>query len=199
MSATVPEKRWVRLVAVLERALPLAAGIGFASARGGQISTATVAAAIGLALLSGLALRSPQRAPVEAAVGGVLPVIAGVLLSGTPSSVLLDPALVALVIAFVAYGVTRSIVAAPSAQSTTALRLLHTAAIVALAIPVVIGELHWAIAILPFAVFRIALGMAERVRPGEDYVDARAEAADVATRMLWMAGVWIAGWTGVGR
>lgn len=51
--------------------------------------------------------------------------------------------------------------------------------------------------ILPFAVFRVAAETADKIRPGDTFERSRAEAADVAQKMLWVGGTWLAGWAGI--
>ncbi|MBM4216224.1 MAG: hypothetical protein FJ173_08655 [Gammaproteobacteria bacterium] len=55
------------------------------------------------------------------------------------------------------------IVEASSSNVVTIYRAANTLALVALAVPVVAGEVHWGIVVLPFALFRIAMNAASHL------------------------------------
>ncbi len=79
------------------------------------------------------------------------------------------------------------LVEAPSSNVVTIYRAANTLALVALAVPVVAGEVHWGIVVLPFALFRIAMNAASHL----------AGARAVTRRIQWFGGAWVAGWAGM--
>jgi hypothetical protein len=68
---------------------------------------------------------------------------------------------------------------------------------IALAVPVIQGQVHWGIVVLPFAVFRIGASTADKIRLGKEYATSLAEAREVTRRVQWVGGAWVAGWAGV--
>lgn len=85
------------------------------------------------------------------------------------------------------WAVSVRLVALPSSSSAALYRAANTLALVALGVPVVAGEVHWGVVVLPFALFRIAIDAASKIE------GARA----VTQRIQWFGGAWVAGWAGV--
>ncbi|MEY2624327.1 MAG: hypothetical protein RL412_102 [Pseudomonadota bacterium] len=85
------------------------------------------------------------------------------------------------------WGLSVRLVDSSSSSSATLYRVANTLALVALGVPVVAGEVHWGIVVLPFALFRIAMNAASKSH------GARA----VTQRIQWIGGVWVAGWASV--
>ena len=85
------------------------------------------------------------------------------------------------------WGLSVRLVDSSSSSSATLYRVSNTLALVALGVPVVAGEVHWGIVVLPFALFRIAMNAASKIH------GARA----VTRRIQWIGGVWVAGWASV--
>jgi hypothetical protein len=85
------------------------------------------------------------------------------------------------------WAVSVRLVALPSSSAAALYRAANTLALVALGVPVVAGEVHWGVVVLPFALFRIAMDAASKIE------GARA----VTQRIQWFGGAWVAGWAGV--
>ena len=85
------------------------------------------------------------------------------------------------------WGLSVRLVDSSSSSSATLYRVSNTLALVALGVPVVAGEVHWGIVVLPFALFRIAMNAASKIH------GARA----VTQRIQWIGGVWVGGWASV--
>lgn len=85
------------------------------------------------------------------------------------------------------WGLSVRLVDEPSSSSATLYRAANTLALVSLGVPVVAGEVHWGIVVLPFALFRIAMNALSKID------GARA----VTQRIQWFGGAWVAGWAGV--
>jgi hypothetical protein len=92
-----------------------------------------------------------------------------------------------ILIPSIMWGFSVRLVDSPSSNSATLYRVANTLALVSLGVPVVAGEVHWGIVVLPFALFRIAMNAASKID----------EARAVTQRIQWFGGAWVAGWAGV--
>jgi len=128
---------------------------------------------------------------------GVLPLFAAMMVFQPVEATLRDPLVWCLAIPFAMWSGAVRLVEAPRAESRTLFRVANTLPLIALAAPVISGEIHWGIVILPFAVFRVAASTADMIRPGKAYADSLAEARDVARRIQWVGSAWVAAWAGV--
>jgi hypothetical protein len=129
---------------------------------------------------------------------GAAPVVAGSLALQPGAATLSDPVLWCLAIPFAMWCGSVRVVASPRPDSRNVYRIANTLPMVALAIPVIQGEVHWGIVVLPFAVFRIASSTADKVRPGKAHAVGLAEAHEITRRTQWIGGAWVAAWAGVG-
>jgi len=92
-----------------------------------------------------------------------------------------------ILIPSIMWGLSVRLVDSASSNSATLYRMANTLALVSLGVPVVAGEVHWGIVVLPFALFRIAMNAASKID----------EARAVTQRIQWFGGAWVAGWAGV--
>lgn len=104
-------------------------------------------------------------------------------------SVLQDPSLGCLLVPFAMYALGVRAAHRPVGAGATIYRMSGGVAVLALVLPVVTGQVHWGIVILPFALMRIVFMSADRL--GTD------EARAIARRTQLFGGLWIAGWAGV--
>jgi len=190
--------QWRRYgLSLFERGLPLFAGAALALGGGGAFTLATgLGAGAAWVMLAALGTRS-RGAALEGLCFGLAPVLLGHALAGGA----IEPArpwlVGCLAVPFAVYAANPALVAGARAGSPMLFGLLNALALAALAPAVIGGHIHWAIAILPFAVFRVAAETADKIRPGDTFERSRAEAADVAQKMLWVGGTWLAGWAGI--
>ncbi|MBU6378451.1 MAG: hypothetical protein KJS95_07940 [Gammaproteobacteria bacterium] len=146
-----------------------------------------------------LAVLSPRvkNMSLAALLLGAAPMFAAAFVMQPGVSTLRDPMLWCLAVPFAMWCGALRLVEAPGAEARSMFRLANTLPLIALAVPAVGGEVHWGIVILPFAVFRVASSTADMIRPGKEYAVSLAEAQDVARRIQWVGGAWVAGWAGV--
>lgn len=181
---------------LFERALPLVAGAALAVAGAGQL-TATRAVLLAALAVVNIFIPAMRHALFDGLVGGLVPTLLGYAIVVGSLDGLRDPALWSIAVPFAVYASNVALVRNANSSSPMIFALLNTLALVALVFPVIAGRIHWAIAILPFAAFRVAATAADKIRAGEEFDLSRREAEEVAQKILWVSGAWIAGWAGV--
>lgn len=189
-----PVKRYG--LALFERGLPMAAGVALALSGGGELEflMGLVLASVAVAAAAGTGRGEPFS---DAALFGLAPAVLGYGLTAGSVDALSDPALWCIALPFAVYAANPALVSSARIGSPMLFAMLNTLALAALALPVVTGRIHWAIAILPFAAFRVAATTAEKLRPGDEFAEGRREASEIARKILWISGAWIAGWAGI--
>jgi hypothetical protein len=201
-----------RLVDFAEVALPTIAGAAYgwqqlAAAEGGAVHAAfatllptllPAALALLLAVLLLGSVVGRLRDPTSSAlIGGAVPVVIGCLSVTPADSVLRDPALWCLAVPFAMWCGAVRLLNAPGSQTRTLYRLINTLPLLTLAVPVIVGELHWGIVILPFAVFRIAAKAADQLLPVDIEPAVLSDLCAMSRRTQWIGGAWVAAWAGV--
>ena len=197
MSTRVPP--WLLSYALIgfERGLPLFAGAALAISGGGQLTDYAAGMLLAVLVLA-TALGNTSRGPwADGALFGLAPVLLAYAATSGPTDLWQQPLVWCIALPFAIYAANPALVAGARSGSPTLFGMLNALALAALAPPVVTGRIHWAIAILPFAAFRVASATADKLRPGEEYASSRQEAGEVARKILWVSGAWIAGWAGV--
>ena len=185
-----------------EIALPAFAGAAYALRHGAAAGTGEMpwpGAALVLLLIAGLGgiARHVRDMSAAAMLLGAAPVVVGCLALDPRAGTLQDPVLWCLAIPFAMWCGSVRIVALPRADSSNLYRVASTLPMIALAVPVIQGQLHWGIVVLPFAIFRIGASTADKVRPGKEYAASLAEARELTRRAQWVGGAWVAGWAGI--
>jgi len=196
MRANLPPSLVRAGLVLFERGLPVFAGAALARSGGGELDALRILLLGALVLAGAIGPRS-RGALLDGVLFGLLPVLLAYALTTGSIDALRDPIAWSIAVPFGVYAANPGLVAAARAQSSALFAMLNTMALVALALPVVTGRIHWAIAILPFAAFRVAATTADKLRPGDEYVVSREEAGAVAKKILWLSGAWIAGWAGI--
>lgn len=183
-------------VTAYERALPLLAGTALATSTGGEGYLAS--GALLLVIVVTARHVTPSGKPLlEGLCFGLAPVLLGYLLTAGSIAALREPLVWSIGVPFAIYATNFALVKTARAGAASLFAILNALALAALAIPVVAGQIHWAIAILPFAAFRVASSAAEKLRADAECAERRQEAGEVARKILWVSGAWIAGWAGV--
>jgi hypothetical protein len=197
-----PGRFELRVEAFAEIALPAFAGAAYALRHGAAAGTGEMpwsGAALILLLIAGLGsiARWVRDMSTAAILLGAAPVAAGCLAMDSGTGALRDPVLWCLAIPFAMWCGSVRLVASPRADSRNLYRIAGTLPMIALAVPVIQGQVHWGIVVLPFAVFRIGASTADKIRLGKEYATSLAEAREVTRRVQWVGGAWVAGWAGV--
>lgn len=174
----------------------MVAGAALALSGGGELDflTGLALGSIAVAAGAGPGITSPWSA---ALFFGVAPALLGYGLVSGSVEALRDPFLWCIALPFAVYAANPGLVATARAGSAILFALLNSLALAALAWPVIMGRIHWAIAVLPFAAFRVAATTADKIRPGETFAVSRREAAEIAQKILWISGTWVAAWAGI--
>jgi len=183
-------------LALFERALPVFAGAACAYSGGGELD-ALKALLLGALVTAGTIGPTSRGAMLDGVLFGLGPALLAYALITGSIEALRDPIAWSIAVPFAVYAANPGLVVAARAQSSVLFAMLNTLALVALALPVLTGRIHWAIAILPFAAFRVAATTADKLRPGNEFIVSREEAGAVAKKILWLSGAWIAGWAGI--
>ncbi|MGA1376351.1 MAG: hypothetical protein ACO32H_07220 [Steroidobacteraceae bacterium] len=177
-----------RAAPVIEVVLASAAGFAFVIARGGAVDAAgwiTLLAIVAIASVCAQMFRQPTLGAMSA---GFLPAVAaGLVVATDPLTVFRGGILLSVAVPSAMWAMSVRLAESPTSQSATLFRIANTLVLLALGVPVVTGELHWGIVILPFALFRIAVNAASKI----------SEARAVIQRIQWFGGAWVAGWAGV--
>jgi hypothetical protein len=196
MRASLPPSLARAALVLFERGLPVFAGAALAHSGGGELD-ALKALLLGVLVIAGTIGPSSRGAMLDGVLFGLGPALLAHALTTGSIGALRDPIAWSIAVPFAVYAANPGLVAAARAQSSALFAMLNTLALVALALPVLTGRIHWAIAILPFAAFRVAATTADKLRPGDEFMVSREEADAVAKKILWLSGAWIAGWAGI--
>jgi len=177
-----------RAASVIEVVLATAAGFAFVMARGGTVDAASVITVLAIVVLSSLCAQRFRQPALGAMSAGFFPAVAAGLAAATdPVAVFREGVLPCVAVPSTMWAMSVRLAESPSARSAVWFRIANTLVLLALGIPVVTGELHWGIVILPFALFRLAMNAAPKM----------SEARAVIQRTQWFGGAWVAGWAGV--
>lgn len=177
-----------RAASVIEVVLATAAGFAFVMARGGTVDAASGITVLAIVVLSSLCAQRFRQPTLGAMCAGFFPAVSAGLAAATdPVAVFREGALLSVAVPSAMWAMSVRLAESPSARSAVWFRIANTLVLLALGIPVVTGELHWGIVILPFALFRLAMNAAPKM----------SEARAVIQRTQWFGGAWVAGWAGV--
>lgn len=187
---------------IFEVALPVCAGTAYSWSHHGPLDANSLGLLAGLLLVVSIFGKGLRDATLAALLLGALPVIVSALTLQPKESTLYDPVLWCIATPFAMWCLCHRLLERPSAQARMVFLLANTAAVAVLVIPVIGGRIHWGIVVLPFAVFRVATNAADKIRVDEELLSDRfasdmKEAREIATRIQWIGGAWVAGWAGV--
>ncbi len=202
----MPHTVGVKLGDLLEIVLPVIAGAAYVLGRAETANLLSMRWLLPCISLFAIALWPPagrllRDANVATLLLGFAPVILTAYALQPAERTLLDPVLWCLATPFAMWCASVRLLGRPGPQTRPAFLLTNTVAAAALLVPIVGGQIHWGIVILPFAVFRIASSTADKLRVNFSGAakDATtlAEARAIAGRIQWIGGAWVAGWAGV--
>lgn len=180
---------------MIATALPLIAGALLVVARGGRVGLFEGAVLIGAGIVFAALGRFAKEHFLWAMLVAAAAVFAGFAVGGGIPRVLADPLLWSVAFAYGAYAANVALAIRPPVHAPMVFRVLNTMVLVVLVVPVVAGQVHWAIVILPFAVFRIAMTRADELARS-DVID-REPVLDLSRKIYWISGGWIAAWISV--
>lgn len=177
-----------RAAPVIEVTLATAAGFAFVMARDGTVDVTRWITLLAIVAIASVCARTFRQPTLGALGAGFAPAIAAGLVAATdPLTVFREGILLSVAVPSAMWAMSVRLAESPTSQAATLFRIANTLVLLALGVPVVTGELHCGIVILPFALFRIAVNAAPKL----------SEARAVAQRIQWFGGAWVAGWSGV--